>query len=191
MRRSLALAGIPATVALIAACSHHTVAGFSEPVGITFSSVKPGDVVGTILEEQKNINTESGNPYGKFVNDAKAHLGGANPGEIDVSSTTFAVQPGGAFATLDQIFIGRVRVQFQMSSTGNVYAVEHIDNPTGAGPDGMIKDWDPTLILASAGDYAELLGGQFKVIVVGPASPSFTGGGNSTLQTTFDFVAFK
>src|SRR5438132_10328541 len=70
----------------VAACGSDPVS-FSAPVGINLKA-KSGDVSGTAISEQKDITTETGNPYGMFVNDAKAKLGGKDPSTIELNGLT-------------------------------------------------------------------------------------------------------
>src|SRR5256885_7155216 len=91
----------------LAACGSDPVS-FSAPVGINLKA-KSSDVSGTSLTENKEINTESGNPYGAFVTDARAKLGGKDPSVIELSGLTLLL--GGTstgVTTLDQVFTGDV-----------------------------------------------------------------------------------
>jgi len=69
----------------------------------------------------KGITTESGNPYGAFVGDARTKLG-HDPSrvELDGVSLTLGAQSTGVTA-LDQIYSGAVDVLFLMNDTNNSY----------------------------------------------------------------------
>ena len=58
---------LPLALCALAACGSDPVS-FSEPVGIELKA-KSGDVTNAAMTEQKDITTESGNPYGKFTSD--------------------------------------------------------------------------------------------------------------------------
>src|SRR4051812_35810400 len=86
----------------LAACGSDPVS-FSQPVGITLKA-KSGDVNNATITENKDVTTESGNPYGAFISDATAKLGGHAPGTIEVNDVTLTL--GGTsqgVATLDQV----------------------------------------------------------------------------------------
>jgi len=70
-----------AALAVLAACGDDPVS-FSAPVGIELKA-KSDDVMNGVITEDKGITTESGNPYGAFINDATARLGRA-PGRVEI-----------------------------------------------------------------------------------------------------------
>src|SRR5262245_54384030 len=172
---------------MVGACSDPV--SYSSPVGIELKA-KSGDVSGTAISEQKEITTESGNPYGAFVNDATHRLG-RDPARIEIDDLTLTL--GGqstGVATLDQVLTGDVDVAFIVNDTNNTYDAGHILNPTGLGPDAVdpVFDW----ALVAALDRAKMLDGSFKVVVRGPAAAGFsTKGAEASLQTTFTFTAFE
>lgn len=92
-----------ALILCLAACDEEPI-HYSAPVGITMTAAS-GDVDDGLILEEKNINTESGNPYEAFVADARDALGGADPGAIDVEDVTITID-GMSF---DDIFVGRCR----------------------------------------------------------------------------------
>jgi hypothetical protein len=174
---------------LFAACGSDPVQ-YSAPVGIELKA-KSGDVAGNVVAEQKDISTESGNPYGAFVNTATAKLNGHAPSrlEIDQLTLTLGAQSTGV-TTLDQVLTGDVDVAFLVNDSNNTYDAGHVMNPTGAGPVTM----DPSLdwSLMSADDRTKMLNGSFKVSLRGSASTGFqTKGANASLQVTFTFTAFE
>ncbi len=173
---------------LLAACGDDPVS-FSEPVGIELKA-KSGDVANMTLTPEKSITTESGNPYGKFVDDATAKLGTA-PGRIEIDAVTLTL---GAQSTnvssLDQVMTGDIAVQFLTNDTNNTFVAGHWASPTGLGPvDGDPSfDWD----MVGDPDVAKFLSGSFKVVLNAPAAGDFsTKGAEASLQLTFTFSAFE
>ncbi|HUS32091.1 MAG TPA: hypothetical protein VMZ53_26510 [Kofleriaceae bacterium] len=174
---------------VLAACGDDPVQ-FSEPVGIELKA-KSGDVQNSTVDASKGITTESGNPYGKFISDAKAKLGGANPSTIEVDKVTLTL---GAQSTnvsaLEQVLTGDVYVQFLTNDTNNTFVVAHFGSPTGPGPvEGHTSfDWSQV----GTADVDKMLGGSFKVVLRGPAATGFeTKGAEASMQLTFTFTAFE
>ncbi len=174
---------------LVAACGSDPV-NYSAPVGIELKA-KSSDVANAVVTEQKDITTESGNPYGAFTNDATAKLGGKTPSRIEISNMTLTLggQSTGVSA-LEQVLTGDVDVAFVVNDSNNTYDAGHILNPAGVGPDTMdiVFDWAQVAEL----DRAKMLGGSFKVVLRGNAAPLFSSkGADAQLQTTFTFDAFQ
>jgi hypothetical protein len=71
-----------------AACGSDPV-NYSSPVGIELKA-KSGDVSGTAISEQKDITTETGNPYSAFVNDATRMIG-RDPARIEIDELTLTL----------------------------------------------------------------------------------------------------
>jgi len=180
---------LPLALCVLAACGSDPV-NFSEPVGIELKA-KSGDVANAAVSEQKDITTESGNPYGKFTTDAMAKLGGKMPSSIGLDQLTLTL--GGqstGVATLDQVVTGDVDVAFIANSSNNTYDAGHITNPTGVGPDDVSPDFDWSMVAPQ--DVAQMLNGSFKVVMRGSAASGFTTkGADAQLQLTFTFSAFQ
>jgi hypothetical protein len=173
---------------LLAACGTDPVS-YSAPVGIEIKA-KSGDVSQTVVTEQKDITTESGNPYGAFIADAMAKLGGKNPSriEIDQMTLTLGAQSTGV-TTLDGVLSGDVDVAFLANNSNNTYDAGHIMTPSGVGPDDMAPSFDWSKIAPQ--DVQQMLNGSFKVVLRGPAAASFaSAGADASLQVTFTFTAF-
>ena len=177
-----------ASVLVLAACGSDPVS-YSAPVGIEVHA-KSGDVTMSVVTEQKDITTESGNPYGAFIKDAMTKLGGKDPTriEIDKLTITLGAQSTGV-ATLDEVLSGDVDVAFLANTSNNTYDAGHIMNPTGVGPDDMDPNFDWSMVATQ--DVAQMLNGSFKVVLRAPAAANFTTkGADATLQLTFTFTAF-
>lgn len=172
---------------LLVACGEDPVST-SQPVGINLD-VKGEDKI-TTVNVDKGITTESGNPYGAFVDAAKRDLG-KDPSKIDVESVELLLGSKVTGVTkLEDIFGGQVDVLFLMNDTNNTYPVAHAESVTGTGPIDMTIDWDPESV--SEADFAKLLGGSFKVVLRAPAAASFqVKGPSATLQATFKMTAFE
>ena len=173
---------------VLAGCGDSPV-NYSAPVGINLKA-KSGDVQQNVVSDKKAITTESGNPYGAFVNNAQTMLGRA-PNRIEVDTLTLILGADSTGVTqLEQVFTGEVDVLFIMNDTNNTYNVAHVMNPTGPGPVPMVIDFDGAAV--SSVDYPKLLGGSFSVVIRGPAAATFPGASaQASLQTNFTFAAFQ
>lgn len=181
-----------ATFALVLAACGDDPVGYSAPVGINLKA-KSSDTINNVVSDEKGITTESGNPYGAFVGEAKNTLGGVDPSTIEVERVeVFLGASSTGVTSLGEIFDGNVEVVFQMNDTNNSYPVAHgaMSAATTAGPIGLEIDFDGTAIPDL--DYTKLLGGGFKVITRGPAATGFTTkGADADIQVTFTFAAFE
>lgn len=164
---------------------------YSAPVGINLKAKSANTSNGTVTDE-KSINTETGNPYGAFVDDARAKIG-RDPGVIDVDRVEVLLGAGSSgVVTLGEIFDGTVEVVFQMNTSQNSYQV-------ASGVIGAATDSGPAVLapaFQAAGvpdvDYTAMLTGSFKTVLRGPAAPGFVGkGADADLQVTFTFAAFE
>jgi hypothetical protein len=181
---ALALALSPACGSDDHAVSH------SAPVGINLKVKADEAAKSGTSQADKGINTESGNPYGKFVSDARAHLM-RDPGRIEVQSVKLMLGAGSKGVTaLEQALSGKVEVLFLMSDTNNTFAVAEVMDPKGPGPIGMRIVFDP--VAPKGEDYTRLLNGSFKVVLRAPAPPTLTGKKDfeADLQVTFELAAF-
>ena len=173
----------------LAACGTDPV-NYSAPVGIELHA-KSADVNMSVVTEQKDITTESGNPYGAFINAAMAKLGGKEPSriEIDKLTLTLGAQSTGV-SKLDDVLSGDIDVAFLANSSNNTYDAGHVMNPTGVGPVPVTPDFDWSMVATQ--DVAQMLNGSFKVALRGSAATGFTTkGADATLQLTFTFTAFQ
>ena len=173
---------------LAAACGSKDPVTYSEPVGISLD-VRSGDVVGGAMEVDKNVTTESGNPYGAFVNAATRALG-ANPSRIAVTSATLALEPSSTnVATLQQAFTGTVRLAFRPSGTDSSYPAASVVQPAGAGPVPMQVSFDSTAMTPA--DFQDLVGANFRVVLTGtPATGFASAGATARLESILTFVAY-
>lgn len=185
MRRIIA-ATIVASLGL--ACGKDPVS-HSAPVGISLDA-KSSDVNAGQVSVDKNVNTESGNPYGAFTNAAVQALG-RSPSRIEVRSATLALESTSTGVTgLELVFGGAATVSFQMNGSSVVYPVASLASPSGAGPAALAVAFDSTSMPPA--DYADLVGGSFKVVLAGPAATGFgTASATARMKATFTFVAWE
>ena len=173
---------------LLVACGADPIS-FSAPVGINLKA-KSGDVSGTAISDEKEITTESGNPFGAFVNDAVAAIG-HDPSAVEVDSVTLTLGAGSTgVINLIEVFEGDVDVAFIINDSNNTYDVAHVVDPDGIGPLGMEVVFESGAVTDL--DYDKFLDGKFKVVVRGNAAPDFeTKGADANLQVTLTFAAFE
>jgi hypothetical protein len=172
----------------LTACGDDPVS-YSAPVGINLKA-KSGEVSNNAISDEKGITTESGNPYGAFVNDASRTLG-RDPARIEIDNLTLVLgaQSTGV-TTLDEVYTGDVDVAFIMNDTNNTFDVGHVTSPTGVGPVGVSVGFASTDL--GEADYTKLLAGSFKVVIRGPSAATFAAkGAEANLQLTFTFAAFE
>lgn len=158
--------------------------GFSGPVNVRLDKFKDGDVRNGAFDSDKDINTESGNPYGGFLRDARASLG-RDPAAVLLERMTFTLASDTRGVTgFEQFLSGTAVVYFANSSvTVNVGTAVM---PTGAGP---------VTVQITAGRAelapinAALLSGNFKVGMRVPAAAGRPGSFDARLSTTLYFRA--
>lgn len=172
-----------------AACGSDPV-GYSAPVGIELKA-KSGDAANNSITEQKDITTESGNPYGAFTNAATTQLGGKTPSRIELDKLTLTLGAQSTNVTaLEQVVRGDVDIAFLINNSNNTYDAGHVMNPTGVGPVAM----DPTFNWDSltAADQAAMFNGSFKIVLRAPMAVGFdAANADASLQPTFTFTAFE
>ena len=172
-----------------AACGDDPI-NYSQPVGIELKT-KSSDAVNNAIDAEKNINTESGNPYGAFVTEAKNRIG-HDPSRIELEKLTITLNGAGStnVANLNEIMTGDDVVQFVMNDTNDTYVAGRFGSPSGVGPvDGTINfSWD----MVADQNIAKFISGSFKVVLVAPAATGWMGkGAEADLQLTFTFSAFE
>jgi hypothetical protein len=174
---------------LLAACGDDPV-NYSAPVGIELKA-KSGDVANNAVNEEKGITTESGNPYGAFITDAKAKLG-HDPSaiELDKVTLTLNIAKSTNVSAIEQAITGNTTVQFVMNDTNDPFTAAHFASPTGVGPvDGTVDfDWSQV----GGDNVAKMMAGSFKVAMAAmPATDFATKGAEASLTVTFTFTAFE
>ena len=175
--------------ALAPACASDPLS-YSAPVGINLKA-KSSDVSGSAVSDAKDITSEVGNPFGAFVTQARAKLGGHDPARIEVDNVDLVLgaQSTGVSA-LDQVYTGDVDIAFVMNTSSNTYDVGHVMNPIGVGPVSV----DVTFSYAQLApqDRSSFIGGMYKVVIRGPAAATFPAAhAEANLQVTLTFAAFE
>ncbi len=176
---------------LLAAC------GADDPVSISDSvdlkiSIASGDVAGGAVSADKNVNTESGNPYGVFLQGARDEIGSA-PTRITVDAAALSLEAtSNNVAGLGEVFSGAVVLGFEMNGSATVYpiATRTIVVADAGGPLELAVDFDSDDIPEA--DYADLANGSFKVSVSGPAAATFeAANADADLLMRMTFSAFE
>jgi hypothetical protein len=143
----------------LAACGDDPVA-YSETVSVKLSGIKNGDIANGQASEDKNINTESGNPYGEFVKRARDRLGGRDPSAIEIIKATVQVHADSKnISTIDAVFSD---IEIFMADSATTIPVGSRATPTGTSVPVPIDDdidYEPV--------FSSMLGGDFKVGVRG------------------------
>ncbi len=169
------------------ACGGSDVVNYSAPVGIN-TKLRSSDVgTANAVSVSKSINTESGNPYGAFVNAATQALGRA-PSRIVVTYLSLELLPSSTgVVNLNEVFTGPVGVGFVLNAI--TYPVGAVTNPAGTSV-AMAPAFDSAGLDATA--YADLVGGGFPVVLSGTAAAGFAAGSaTADLKTTFGFMAYR
>lgn len=138
---------------------------YSGPVSINLDKFKDGEVRNEAFDVDKNVNTESGNPYGAFLQLARAALG-RSPAAVLVDRVTLTIGRDTTGVTTFQQFMGGPLTLYLASSTATVN-VGTVAMPTGAGPvEVTITATRDTL----APINNDLVNGSFKVGARVPAA---------------------
>lgn len=149
-----------ALLPLLSACGDDPVA-YSETVSVKLSGIKPGDIQNGQTSEDKNINTEEGNPYGDFLKNARAELGGRDPGAIEIVSAVVRVHADSKNVSTIDAVLTSLELFMADSATTIVFGTKA--SPSGSEVAVPIKedlDYEPI--------FESMLGGDFKVGLRGP-----------------------
>jgi len=174
----------------LAGCGGDDPVSFSAPIAINLK-VESGDVkAGNAVSNDKNITTESGNPWAKFITDARAKLT-KDPADVDLDKLELLLAATSTgVAAFEEIFTGEVVIQFRFESSSNVIPVAKITNPTGRGPVSMSIQFDFAAITPQ--DLPAFFNGSYKVVLAGTANPTYQArGAKADIQATFQFSAFE
>lgn len=153
---------------------------------IQLSGIKQGDIHDGVVEKDKNVTTESGNPYGAFLQAARTALG-HDPSRIEVTSVSITL--GGdsrGVASFADLFSGETNVFLRADVGGTVY-VARVTNPTGVGPVTCEVIADEAA-LAPIRDA--LLSGNFRVGVRGPTNRLPTDDFDARIDVQIGFAAY-
>lgn len=175
---------------LAAGCSDDPVS-VSDVVDLKLT-LSSGDVDSGTLYDEKNVNTESGNPYGVFVSTARDEIGG-DPSHISVTGAAVTVDAtSNNVTTLGAVFAGATKFEFIMNGSDTHYVVATKDVVTAdtAGPVTFAVDFDSDTIPDA--DYTELAAGSFKVALSGPPAAGFeAANADADITISLTFEAFE
>lgn len=164
-------------------CADEPVA-YSEVVSLKLSGIKDGDVKNGVASEDKNINTETGNPYGEFLKNATAALGGAAPARVVMTSALVGVDADSkGVLRIDQVFS---RLELFISSSAGTYPIgetTELASSTVEIPISEDVDWD--------GLASMLVQGDFKVGVRGDVNATTSKDWDLKLFLNLTFSAFE
>lgn len=164
----------------------------SSPIGINLKA-EDGDVKeNNVISIDKGITTESGNPWGVFIDDVDNKLGVASV-DIELEELELALGASSEGVTaLNEVFDGLVEVQFEMNDTSNFFTVGSVN--ISSETEGRTVRLDPSFDLREyqATDFEKLVGGSFKVVLASPAQADFRAlKAKADLQLTFSFAAYE
>ena len=176
----------------IMACGGDDPVSVSAPIGINLKA-EEGDVKdNNVINVEKGISTESGNPWGAFMKDVDDQLGGP-AGDIALEKVELSLAASSVGVTsLSEVFDGLIEIQFVMNDSGNFFTVASatVDADTTG----------RTIALDSSFDYLDYQGvdldkldsGSFKVVLGAPAEAGFMAlKAKAELQITFSFAAYE
>ena len=158
LRLSMVSIGVLGIAAVLTGCPEEPVA-YSETVSLKLSGMKEGDVKNNELSEEKNVNSESGNPYGAFVKAATDALG-RSPGRIAPTSAFLRIHSDSTGVTgFEEIFTS---MELFFSDSATTIPVGTVDAPQGSSVEVPLDDVNLEAL------HDSMVGGDFKVGVRGP-----------------------
>ena len=173
------------SLAGLAGCE--TPAASSDAIVIRLSGIKEDDVHDGVVEREKNVTTETSNPYAHFLADARAALG-RDPSRIDVEAVSITL--GGdtrGVVGFQELFSGETNVFLRDDAGGTVY-VGRVASPSGVGPvECEVVSTEDSL----APILPALLSGTFRVGVRGPTARLATDDFDAKVEVSIRFAAFE
>jgi hypothetical protein len=178
---------LSAVMLAMAGCGDNLAANtvnFSGPVTINLDKFKDGDVRNNAFDSDKNVNTETGNPYGTFLQQARAALG-RTPAAVLVERVTLTIGRDTRGVTSFEQFLGGPLVVYLANSSTTVN-IGSVTQPTGAGPvEVTISATRDTL----APINSDLINGSFKVGIRVPAAAGRPNSFDAKIATVLYFRA--
>ena len=174
-------------LAMAAGCGDDDAANtvnYSGPVTINVDKFKDGEVRNNAFDTDRTVSTESGNPYGMFLSQARAALGRA-PAAVVVDRVTLTLGRNAMGVTAFEQFMGGPLTVYLASSSSTVN-IGTVAQPTGAGPVEVV-------ITATRDTLApinnDLVQGSFKVGIRVPAAASLPRSFDAKVATVLYFRA--
>ncbi len=106
----------------------------SGPLSVLVDGIEETDIDSGVLSEDENIAAQSGNPWGEFVNRARAECG-TDPAGFSVTSVSVEITSTSNVTGFEDVVNGSMVVYFQDVS-GSDQAATRVDVGTAAGPTG-------------------------------------------------------
>jgi hypothetical protein len=163
--------------------------GYSGPVVVRLDKFKHDDVRNESFDSDKSINSESGNPYGAFLNQARAVLG-RPPAAVLLESATITLDGSSTgVTTIDQFLTASPSAPLTLyfANSGTTVNVGTLTvPPRGPGP-VSIQITATRATLAPINN--ELVQGSFKVGIRVPAAPGRPARFDAKLSTVLTFRA--
>ncbi len=157
---------------------------YSGPVAINVDKFKDGDARNDAFDSDKSVSTESGNPYGAFLQTARAVLGRA-PAAVLVDRVTLTLARDTTGVTSFEQFLGGPLVLY-LANSGVTVNIGTVAQPRGAGPvDVTITATRDTL----APINNDLVQGSFKVGIRVPAAAGRPRSFDAKISTVLYFRA--
>ncbi|TAK30377.1 MAG: hypothetical protein EPO40_08290 [Myxococcaceae bacterium] len=157
---------------------------YSGPVSINIDKFKDGEVRNNAFDADKSVSSESGNPYGMFLSQARATLGRA-PAAVLVDRVTLTLGRDSTGVTAFEQILGGPLVVYLASSSSTVN-IGTVAQPTGAGPVEVV-------ITATRDTLApinnDLVQGSFKVGIRVPAAAALPRSFDAKVATVLYFRA--
>ena len=161
--------------------------GAEDRIVIQLSGIKESDIVSGTVQKSKNVTTETSNPYGAFMQDARQTLG-REPSRIAVTMVqiTLAGDSRGV-ASLADLFNGTVEV-FLDADVGGTVPVARVSAPSGSGPIELEMVSDEASL---APILAALLATNFRVGIRGSTARTATDDFDARIDVRIGFAAFE
>lgn len=155
----------------------------SDYVSLKLSGIKDGDVKNGQVSEDKNINTEEGNPYADFLRLASEELGGDTPSKIEVQSVTLKVHSDSkGISDFDALFLN---MEVFVSSNDTIANLGVFESIVGSVLNLKNIDNDSLAPLQSA-----LISGDFKMGIRGDVSDSLPDDFDLKISMDVQFSAY-
>lgn len=162
---------------------------YSEAITIRLKA-KESDLKNGVIEDDKNIATETGNPYSFFINNAVKDLG-KGPSSIGVDKMTLILGAGTkGVAAFDDLFSDRVHIFFSNEEKTKTVYVGTVEKPSGVGPIDVEITASRDELKATL--FSEMLSGNFRVGYRGNTGLSEKNGDfDANIEVTIIFAAYE
>lgn len=156
----------------------------SEAVSVKLSGIKEGDVKNGQASSDKNINTESGNPYATFLQSARYALNGDPIGSIEVDGVIIRIHSDSkGVSGIETIFSS---LEVFISTSDTTLSLGQIENPTGTS--AHLENIENGELYAIQN---ELVQGSFDIGVRGQTQPNLPEDFELKLTVEATFSAYR